>query len=271
MLIKSAYQFLTIALLMTNQELALPASRDMTSRKENASSLISTTPTPLIQDAVNGIGTTKSASLALTNGFSMLIKSVCQFLTNALLTMLQVPASLASRDMILKTENASSPTPTMPSLLILDAVNGIGTTKSASPALTNGFSTLTRFACQFLTNVPPTMPQELVLHASRDMTSRKENASSLISTTPTPLIQDAVNGIGTTKSASLALTNGFSMIIRSACQFLTNALLTMPLEPVLPASRDMTSRTENASSLNQTTPSLLILDVVSGIGATKSA
>ena len=61
MLIKSAYQFLTIALLMTNQEPALLASRDMTSRTENASSPTPTMPSPLILDAVSGIGTTKFA------------------------------------------------------------------------------------------------------------------------------------------------------------------------------------------------------------------
>ena len=167
----------------------------------NASSPTSIMLIPLITDVVNGIGTPKSASLALTIGLSTPTRSVCQFLINALLMMNQVLALPATRDMILRMENASSPTPTMLSHQTSDVELGIGTNKSASLAPTNGFSMPTKFVCQFLTSAPLMMLQELVLPASRDMTSRKENASSPTQTMPSPLILDAVSGIGTTKFA----------------------------------------------------------------------
>ena len=122
--------------------------------------LTSTTPTPLTQDVEPGIGTTKSASPAQTTGSSMLTKSVFQFLTIVLPMMLQELASLATRVMTLKKENVSSPIQTTPNHLIQDALPGIGTTKSASPAQTNGSSMLTKSVCQFLTNVLLMMLQE---------------------------------------------------------------------------------------------------------------
>ena len=51
-----------------------------------ASSQASTMPSPLTLDVVFGTGTTKCASHAPKDGFSMLIKSVFQFLTTALHT-----------------------------------------------------------------------------------------------------------------------------------------------------------------------------------------
>jgi hypothetical protein len=46
-----------------------------------------------------------------------------------------------------------------------------------------------------------TVRMETVLHASKDMTSNKENVSFLIPTTPSLLTLDAAHGLGTSKSA----------------------------------------------------------------------
>jgi hypothetical protein len=54
-----------------------------------------------------------------------------------------------------------------------------------------------------------------------------DHASSLPLTMPIQLILDAEHGIGITKSALLARSDGFSMPTRSAFQFLINALQVM--------------------------------------------
>ena len=56
------------------------------------SSLHSTMLSPLILAAVSGTGTIKSVCPALRDGFSMPIRFVCPFLTNALLTTTVEPA-----------------------------------------------------------------------------------------------------------------------------------------------------------------------------------
>ena len=269
--IRSVFQFLTNARLTQMMELVFHASRDTTLRKEPASSPHSTTLSLLTLDVPPGIGTTKSAFHALSNGPSMLIKSAFPFLTNALLTVTTEPAFHASRDTILKKEPVSSPHSTMPSLLILDVPPGIGTTKSAFPAPNNGPSMLTKSAFPFLINALLMLRMELVFHASRDTTLRKEPASSPHSTTPSLLILDAPPGIGTIKSAFPALSTGFSMEIRNAFPFLINALLMLRMEPVFHASRDTTLRTELASHLISTMLILPTSAVPPGIGTIKSA
>ena len=54
------------------------------------------------------------------------------------------------------------------------------------------------------------------------------------------LIQDVLPGIGTTKSVSLALKIGSSMLIKFASQFLTNVNHTLKTEIVLHATKDTT-------------------------------
>ena len=88
MLINYAFPFLTNVKSTMLPELALHATKVMTSLMELASSPHSTTPSPPTQDAVNGTGTTKSAWLAPKTGSSMPIKSAFPFQTNALLMML---------------------------------------------------------------------------------------------------------------------------------------------------------------------------------------
>ena len=63
---------------------------------------------------------------------------------------------------------------------------------------------------------------------------------SLTSTTLNPQIPDAPPGIGTTKSVSLAPKTGSSMLIEFASQFLINVKLTLKMETVLLATKDMT-------------------------------
>jgi len=238
---------------------------------ESAFSPNSTTPSHLILDALPGIGITKSVLAAQRIGPSMETRNAFQFLINARLTEMMVPASHASRDTTLKKEPVSSHHSTTLNPLTLVALLGIGTIKFVLLAPNNGLSMLIRFAFQFLTNVllmPITVP---VSHASRDTILRTELAFSHHSTTLSPLIQDAPPGIGIIKSALLALNNGFSMETRNVFQFLTNAPPTVITEPASHASRVTILRMEPAFSLNSTMLSLLILDVPPGIGITKSA
>ena len=126
---------------------------------------------------------------------------------------------------------AFSPHSTTPSPLTLDVVFGIGTTKCAFPALKDGSSVLIKFAFPSLTTAHLMIVTELASLASRDMTSRKEPASSLHSTTPSLPTLDAASGIGTIKSVCPAPMDGSSMPTRSACPFLTNVLLMTTAEP----------------------------------------
>jgi hypothetical protein len=224
MLTKSAFPFLINAPLTEITELVFPASKDTILRTVPAFSPHSTTLSPPIPDVLPGIGTTKSVSHALNTGLSMLTKSAFPFLINAPLTEMMELVFPASRDTILRTVPASSLHSTTPSPLILDVLPGIGTTKSVSHALNTGLSMLTKSAFPFLINAPLTEMMELVFPASRDTILRTVPASSLHSTTLSPLILDVLPGIGITKSAFHARLDGSSMLIRSVFQCLINAL-----------------------------------------------
>ena len=89
------------------------------------------------------------------------------FLINALNMMPMEPVLLASVDMTSSMEFVNSQLSIMPSLLIQDVLNGTGTTKFVYNAQKTGFSMLMEFVSLFQTNVPPTMPMELVFHATR--------------------------------------------------------------------------------------------------------
>jgi len=238
---------------------------------EFAFSLNSTMPNHLTLDALPGTGTIKSVFHARITGLSTEIKSVSQFLINAKLTQTMVLVSHASRDTILRMEPVSSPHSIMLSLPIQDVPHGIGTTKFAFPAPNNGLSMPTKSAFQFPTNAQLTLIMEPASHASRDTIFRMEPVYSHHSTTPSPLIQDVLTGIGIIKSVFHALRTGFSMEIRNASQYLTNALLTLIMEPVFHASRDTILRTEPASSLISIMPTQPTLAVLHGIGTIKSA
>jgi hypothetical protein len=62
---------------------------------------------------------------------------------------------------------------------IWDVKLGIGISKSASPAQTDGPSTQRVSAFQFLTTATNSMPQEPVFHATRDTKSSRDNALNL--------------------------------------------------------------------------------------------
>ena len=97
-LMESVFQFLTNAPHTLKTETVNHATKVMILRKENAFSLTSTMLSLLTLDVVLGIGTIKSASPAPTISFSMLMESVFQFLTNALLTKKMETALHALRD-----------------------------------------------------------------------------------------------------------------------------------------------------------------------------
>jgi hypothetical protein len=204
-LIKFVYPFLTNVLLMPITVSASHVSRVMTLKKEPVSSLISTTLSPLIQDAPPGIGTIKSALAAQRIGPSMLIRFAFQFLTNVLLMPITEPVFHASRDTILRKEHVFSLNSTMPSLLTLVALLGTGITKFALAAQRTGLSTLIKFVYPFLTNALLMEMMVLVFHASRDTISKKEPAFSHLSITLSLPILDAPPGTGITKFASFAL------------------------------------------------------------------
>ena len=204
-LIKFVYPFLTNVLLMPITVSASHVSRVMTLKKEPVSSLISTTLSPLIQDAPPGIGTIKSALAAQRIGPSMLIRFAFQFLTNVLLMPITVLVFHASRDTILRKEHVFSLNSTMPSLLTLVALLGTGITKFALAAQRTGLSTLIKFVYPFLTNALLMEMMVLVFHASRDTISKKEPAFSHLSITLSLPILDAPPGTGITKFASFAL------------------------------------------------------------------
>ena len=154
---RPACPFPTNARLTITTELASPATRDMTSRKEHVSSLTQITPSPPILDAVSGTGTTKSVSHALRDGLPTLTRSACPFLTNAPQAIALEPALLATRDTNLLVELVSSLPSTMLTLLTPGAVSGIGITKFASPAPMDGSSTPTKSAFLSLISVPATI------------------------------------------------------------------------------------------------------------------
>jgi hypothetical protein len=144
----------------------------------------------------------------------------------------------ASRDTISKKEPVFSPLSTTPSLLILDVLPGIGTTKSAFHALKTGFSMVTRNVFQFPIIVLLMLIMETVSPASRDTISKKELASSPPSTMLILLILDVLPGIGTIKSAFHAPRDGSSTLKRDACPLMIIVTATMRVELALHASLD---------------------------------
>jgi len=246
------------------------ASRDTISKKDSAFIPSPIQPNQLISDAEPGTGTTKCASPAQADGSSTPKKSVLLSQTNAKLMLRMEIVPNAIKDMTSKKDSASSLTLTTPDPLILDAVFGTGTIKCASPAQVDGSPMLMEPVCPYLTNAKLTPKMETVLNATKDMTSPKDNASSLPSTTPSPLTPDVDSGIGTNKSALNAPTSGPSTLRKSACQFLINVNHMTIMVPVLLVSRDTILRKECVSSLSLTTPSHLISDAVFGIGTTKN-
>ena len=93
---------------------------------------------------------------------------------------------------------------------------------------------------QFLTSVKLMLRMEIVLLATRDMISKKDNVFSLNSIMLDPQIWDVVLGIGITKFALLAPKIGSSTQTEFAYQLLINARLMLRMEIAHLVIKDMT-------------------------------
>ncbi|TXI34181.1 MAG: hypothetical protein E6Q58_01875, partial [Niabella sp.] len=121
----------------------------------------------VISVAVNGIGTTKFVLLAQRDTHSIQTKSVLQSAINVNLTTLQDNAQLASKATILSMVLVSSHLLTTPSLLMLDAEIGIGTTKFVLLAQRDTHSIQTKSVLQSAINVNLTTLQDNAQLASK--------------------------------------------------------------------------------------------------------
>ena len=240
MLMESVSLSVINALLMMPTELVSLVIKDTTLSMEFVSSLPLTMLNLQIMAALNGTGTTKFVLNAQKIGSRMLMELVSLFLINVLLMMLQVLASHASRDMTLSMEFVSSHHSTTLSLQIQDVQLGTGTIKFVSHVQRTGLKMLMESVFLLVTNALSMMLQELAQLVSVDMILSMEFVNSLLSTTLSLQIQDALNGIGTTKFVLNVLKNGSSMLTVSVLQYLINVLLTMRMVLVYLAIKDMT-------------------------------
>ncbi len=218
-----------------------------------------------------GTGPIKSASSALTDGSRIPKENAWLFLINAPLALLMVTASLATKDMTSSMENVSSLPPTVPDLPILDALPGIGPTKSASLAHVIGSRAQVVNVFPSLTSAVKMLPMVTAPLAIKDTNLKADNVFCQLSTMPSPPTLDAKLGTGSIKSALLALISGSRMLTEYVFPFPTNVLLTLLMATVSLVSRDMISSVENVSSLNPTMPTPPISDVPLGTGPIKSA
>ena len=104
---------------------------------------------------------------------------------------------------------------TLPLLLTLAAVFGIGTIRSAFLAPRDGLLTLKRSVCLLPTSVQLTTKLDCAHLATRAMTFMKESASTLLITPLLPLILAVPLGTGTTRFALPALRDGLSIVTMS--------------------------------------------------------
>ena len=93
--------------------------------------------------------------------------------------------------------------------------------------------------------------------------------SFLLLTTLNLPILDVANGIGTTTSAWLVLVDGSSTMLEPAARSQNTVKSGTAMELALLAIRDMTLSMVLVSSLSQTTPDPVMLDVVNGTGTHK--
>jgi len=116
-------------------------------------------------------------------------------------------------------------------LLTQAVVLGTGKTKNVSNALKIGSSTPTESVCLFQTNAIPLIYQATVSHVTKDTVCQMENVCWLLLRVFQTLA--VVYGTGTIKNVFNALKTGFSILMESVCQFLTNAILLILKENVL--------------------------------------
>ena len=218
----------------------------------------------LTSDVPNGTGTIKSASDAPT-----LSPSATE---NALLSQINARPStpmdgvlLASLDTLLTTEDNAS-LPQFKDLLILDVLNGTGTTKSASDAQSTGLPSM-ESAPQFLLNALHGTLKEPALLAIKATTFKTEPA--LLPQFKDLLILDVESGTGTAKSACHALRDSSSTHKDHALPSLLSVHHGITTVSAPTVTKDTTFKTEDAS-LHPFNPQL-ILDVDNGTGITKPA
>ena len=271
MLIEYAYQLLINAEHTLKMVTVPLATRDMTSLTDNVFTLYLIMFNLWTLDVLPGTGTSKSALPAPMDGFSTTKEYVLLFLTNVLLMLKMVTVQLVIKDTIWLKDNASSLNQTTPDHLILDALPGTGTSKSALPAPTDGSSTPKEFVFLFPTSVLLTLKMVTVPHATRDTTSLTDNASSLNQTTPSHLTLDVLPGTGTSKSALPAPTDGSSMPKEFVLLSLISAKPTLKMVTVLLVTKVMILKKVSVFSLISTMLDLQILDVLHGIGKIKNA
>jgi hypothetical protein len=85
---------------------------------------------------------------------------------------------------------------------------GTGTSKSALPAPTDGFSTLKEFVLLYLISVKLTLKTVTVPHVTKVMILKKVNVFSPISIMLDPQILDVLLGTGKIKNVLLVQTDG---------------------------------------------------------------
>jgi len=155
-------------------------------------------------------------------------------------------------------DNAFTLPPTLLDLQTLAAEPGIGLTKYALHAQTDGPSMPIRFVCQLLTNVLLMLITETALLATKAMISPTENASTHSQTLLVPPILDVELGTGQIKFALSAPTDGSKMLMVFVPLSLTNVLLTLRMVTVLHATRAMILQMGPASLVPPTLPDLQI-------------
>ena len=224
---------MTYALIMIRMEHALNVIKDIVLKVMHVLEI-------LFKDLLTlaarpGIGIIKNVSSARLDGCSTLTESAYLLTISVPPTTMTEPAPNATRDTTLKMELVSLTMSLV--LLILVARLGIGITKFAWNALKDGFSMLMESAFPSMTSVPLITKKVPALNAIKLILLLMELVSEMNQLVL--LILVARPGIGITKSVLNALKDGSSTLMESASQLMISADLTMMLELVLNATRDI--------------------------------
>ena len=266
-----AFPFPIIAHFMEKMVFVLNATKDMILIKENAFGPLQTKKAQVTWDAKHGIGTSRSALNALTDGsktqqaFAFPFPIIAHFMEKMVFVL------NATKDMILIKENAFGPLQTKKAQVTWDAKHGIGTSRSALNALTDGSKTQQAFAFPFPIIAHFMEKMVFVLNATKDMILIKENAFGPLQTKKAQVTWDAKHGIGTSRSALNALTDGSKTQQAFAFPFPIIAHFMEKMVFVLNATKDMILIKENAFGPLQTKKAQVTWDAKHGIGTSRSA
>lgn len=241
----------TISTKMESAVKSKALASNSTFKKESANNAIKATPSSTedarestktrltILDALFGLKA--FVSPAQRDGTSMLKMSASQSVTSAQLGMKPlVLAILATTDPLSKMEPVS-PMSILASYLSQTFYAKPGQKNHASSAQKEVSSMLMDFAWLLALNAILSIKlPETVFHVLPDMTMSTDNAFSHQQTPPHQVISDVPLGIGRTRNVWPAQRDGLSMLKISAYQLLTNVKLTLIMEIVHLATRDMT-------------------------------